>query len=226
MTAYQMLYRTARVKRGESVLVHGAAGRVGTAALELGAVAGLRMYGTCSARDRAAVEQLGAVSMDYQNEDFLARVRELTGGDGVDVVLDALGGPVSLRSFRALRPGGRLVVLGSYDTLVHGRKSWRAVLEWYPAMATVLVWDKLSPRRRVIGYRIQKSATCSTASWSSGRRSSHQEWFGEDFHVLLELLREGKIHPVVAERLPLSEARRAHELLESSAAKGKLVLVP
>ena len=59
MTAYQMLHRTARVQRGETVLVHGAAGRVGTAALELGAVAGLRLFGTCSARDRAAVERLG-----------------------------------------------------------------------------------------------------------------------------------------------------------------------
>src|SRR5215207_4295479 len=92
MTAYQMLHRTARVKSGETVLVHGAAGRVGTAALELGAVAGLRLIGTASARDRAAVERLGAVAIDYWNEDFLARVHELTGGKGVDVVLDGIGG--------------------------------------------------------------------------------------------------------------------------------------
>ena len=107
MTAYQLLHRTAKVKSGETVLVHGAAGRVGTAVLELGAVAGLRMYGTCSARDFAAVERLGAVAIDYRNEDFLARVRELTGGEGVDVVLDGFGGMLSLRSFRALRPGGQ-----------------------------------------------------------------------------------------------------------------------
>ena len=65
------------------------------------------------------------MAIDYRNEDFLARVRELTGGDGVDVVLDGIGGALSLRSFRALRPGGRLVVFGHYATLVHGRKSWR-----------------------------------------------------------------------------------------------------
>ena len=93
MTAYQMLHRTARVKSGETVLVHGAAGRVGIAVLELGALAGLRLYGTASARDRAAVERLGAVAIDYRNEDFLARVRELT-GDGVDVALDGIGGAV------------------------------------------------------------------------------------------------------------------------------------
>ena len=72
MTAYQLLHRTAMAKSGETVLVHGAAGRVGTAVLELGALAGLRLYGTASARDRAAVERLGAVAIDYRNEDFLA----------------------------------------------------------------------------------------------------------------------------------------------------------
>jgi NADPH2:quinone reductase len=222
MTAYQMLHRTARVTSGETVLVHGAAGRVGTAALELGAAAGLRLIGTCSARDKEVVERLGAVAIDYRNEDFLARVRELTDGGGVDVVLDGIGGKVALRSFRALRkgdqitgdPGGRLVTMGAYNTMVQGRKSLRGWFEWWPAMAITWLWGTLSSRRRVSGYRVQIL------------RIPHQDWFAEDFQVLLELLREDKIHPVVAERLPLSEARRAHEMLESSAAKGKLVLVP
>src|SRR5215472_11159072 len=78
MTAYQLLHRTAKAKSGETVLVHGAAGRVGTALLELGAVAGLHMYGTASKRNRAAVERLGATFIDYRAEDFLVRVCELT----------------------------------------------------------------------------------------------------------------------------------------------------
>jgi NADPH:quinone reductase len=231
MTAYQLLHRTAKVKRGETVLVHGAAGRVGTAVLELGALAGLRVYGTCSARDLAAVERLGAVAIEYQNEDFLARVRELP-GKGVDVVLDGFGGALSLRSFRALRPGGRLVVFGHSATLVHGRKSWRGWIEWYAATASVALWGLLSPRRRVSAYRIQKLREGhqviprgSRHPLPVGGGPRNPEWFREDFRALLELLRDGKIHPVVAERLPLSEARRAHELLESAAAKGKLVLV-
>ena len=155
MTAYQLLYRMAMVKSRETVLVHGAAGRVGTAILELGALEGLRFYGTASARDRAAVERLGAVAIDYRNEDFLARVRELA-GDGVDVALDGIGGAVSVRSFRALRPGGRLVVFGHYSTLANGRKSWRGWIEWYTATATVALWSLVPPRRRVLAYRIQK----------------------------------------------------------------------
>ena len=144
MTAYQLLHRTARVKSGETVLVHGAAGRVGTAVLELGALAALRLYGTASARDRAVVERLGAVAIDYRSEDFLARVRQLP-GKGVDVVLDGLGGALSLRSFRALRPGGRLVVFGHYAMLARGRKSWRGWIEWYAATASVALWGGSRP---------------------------------------------------------------------------------
>ncbi len=213
MTAYQLLHRVAMAKGGETLLVHGAAGRVGTAVLELGALAGLRLYGTASAGDRAAVERLGAVAIDYRNEDFVARVRELT-GKGVDVALDGIGGAVSLRSFRALRPGGRLVVFGHYSTLQGGRKSVRGWIEWYAATISVALWSLLPPRRRVLAYGIQKL------------RIRHQDWFREDFRALLELLRRGEIHPVVAERLPLSEARRAHEMLERSAATGKIVLLP
>src|SRR5262249_53865999 len=138
MTAYQVLHRRAKVKSGETVLVHGAAGRVGVAVLELGTAAGLRMYGTCAARDIAAVEKLGAVAIDYRNEDFLARVRKLPGG-GVDVMLDGIGGPTSLRSFRGLRPGGRLVLYGHYHMPRDGRRSWPPWIQWYAATAPALL---------------------------------------------------------------------------------------
>jgi NADPH:quinone reductase-like Zn-dependent oxidoreductase len=228
-----LLHRTAKVRRGESVLVHGAAGRVGTAVLELGAAAGLRLYGTCSARDRAAVERLGAVAIDYQNEDFLTRVRAST-DRGVDVVLDGIGGALSLRSFRALRPGGRLVVFGHYAALSEGHKSWRGWIEWYAATAGVALWSLLSPSRQVLTYRIQKVSEGRQWLPVAARRQAlavgggprDPEWFREDFRALLQLLRDGKIRPAVAERMPLAEARHAHELLESSASIGKLVLLP
>jgi NADPH:quinone reductase len=233
MTAYQLLHRTAMAKSGETVLVHGAAGRVGVAVLELGALAGLRLYGTCSASDRVGVERLGAVAIDYRNEDFLARVRQLP-GHGVDVVLDGLGGAVSLRSFRALRPGGRLVVYGHYAVVAHGRRSWRGWIEWYAATASVALWSLLSPHRRVLAYRIQKlregrqwfPVGGSRRPLPVGGGPRDPDRYREDFFALLALLREHKIHPVIAQRLPLTEARRAHELLEQSASVGKLVLVP
>lgn len=232
MTAYQLLHRTAKVGSGETVLVHGAAGRVGTAVLELGALAGLHLYGTCSGHDRAAVERLGAVAIDYRNEDFLARMRSLP-EKGADVVLDGLGGAISLRSFRALKRGGRLVLYGHYAALSHGRKSWRGWTEWYAATAGVAVWSLLSPHRRMLVYRIQKLregrqllpvGLRRALPVGGGPRDPH--WYRQDFCALLELLRTHKIHPVIAKRLPLTEARRAHEMLEQFASLGKLVLVP
>jgi NADPH2:quinone reductase len=213
MTAYQLLHRTAKANSGETVLFHGAAGRVGTAVLELAALAGLRVYGTASTASCALVEQLGGVAIDYKREDFLARVRELT-GEGVDIALDGIGGGLSLRSYRALRPGGRLVIFGHYSTLAHGRKSWRGWTSWYALTAYVGLAGLLSRRRSVLAYRIAKL------------RDRHPDWFHDDLLKLVELLRAGKIHPVVAERLPLADARRAHELLGRSATQGRLVLVP
>jgi NADPH:quinone reductase-like Zn-dependent oxidoreductase len=106
-------------------------------------------------------------------------------------------------------------------------------MEWYSTTATVGLWGLLSPRRHVSAYRIQKLREGVQLIPRGSRRPlpvgggpRNPEWFREDFHALLDLLRRGEIHPAVAERLPLTEARRAHELLESSASKGKLVLVP
>jgi NADPH:quinone reductase-like Zn-dependent oxidoreductase len=101
------------------------------------------------------------------------------------------------------------------------------VIEWYAAIAALWLWDKLSPRRRVLPYQIQKFRDAAQKRPGAvGGEPRYPDWFREDFRALLELLRRGEIHPVVAERLPLSDARRAHELLERSAATGKLVLVP
>ena len=109
ITAANMMHRIAKVQAGERVLVHGAAGGVGTALLELGRSAGLTIYGTASKPKHGVVEALGATPIDYRNEDFVERIRELT-GDGVDVVFDPIGGARQLRrSYRALRRGGRLV---------------------------------------------------------------------------------------------------------------------
>jgi hypothetical protein len=118
-------------------------------------------------------------------------------------------------------------VFGRYNTLADGHKNWPAVIEWYAAIAALWVWAKLSPRRSAMPYSIQKFREASeNRPGAVGGVPRYPDWFREDFDVLIELLRRGEIHPVVAERLPLSEARHAHELLEDSATKGKLVLIP
>lgn len=125
-------------------------------------------------------------------------------------------------------------MFGHYCTLANGHKSWRGWTEWYAATATVAAWGLLSPRRRVLAHRIQKlrgrpqviPVGAGPRALPVGGGPRNPDWFREDFLTLLELLRADKIHPVVAERLPLSDARHAHELLQRSAAIGKLVLVP
>jgi NADPH:quinone reductase len=209
--AFQMLKRTARVVAGERLLVHGAAGGVGTAALELGRLYGLEMYGTASARDSDVVRRLGATPIDYRNENFVERLRSI---GGVDVVLDGIGGSVSVRSYRVLRRGGRLVLFGHRSTLVDGRRSARKIVKFYASGAATLLANVLPDRRRVMLYQVAKL------------RDLHPEWFRADLGVLMTLLAEGHLAPLVAERVPLEDARRAHEVLGRGGIAGKLVIVP
>ena len=101
-------------------LIHGAAGGVGSALLQLGRLAGLEMYGTCSSRGASAVSDLGAIPIDYQYQDFVTEIHRLT-CEGVDVVFDGIGGTHMWRSRKALRPGGKVVVYGLTSSLCEGR---------------------------------------------------------------------------------------------------------
>ena len=120
ITAYQMLHRSAKVRPGQRVLIHGAAGGVGTALLQLGRLAGLEMYGTCASRNAPAVSDLGGIPIDYQHQDFVKEIHRLT-GEGVDVVFDSIGGTHIWRSRKALRPGGTVVAYGLTASLRGGR---------------------------------------------------------------------------------------------------------
>lgn len=213
MTAYQLLHRAARVRPGETVLYHGAAGRVGVGVLELAEPAGVTVYGTASGADCAIVQRLGGIAIDYTRQDFLRYARKLPGA-GVDVAFDGIGGALSYRSFRALRRGGRLILFGHQSTVNDGRRDVKRLAEFYAWAVTVLAVGLVSPHKRVGMYRIAKL------------RDQHPDWFRQDLQQLIRLLRDGRINPVVAERIPLSEVRRAHELLRSSAARGKIVLIP
>ncbi|HEU0017151.1 MAG TPA: medium chain dehydrogenase/reductase family protein, partial [Methyloceanibacter sp.] len=120
VTAYQMLHRAAKVRAGQRALIHGAAGGVGTALLQLGRLAELEMYGTCSSKGAGIVSDLGGIPIDYKNRDFVEEIHRLSGG-GVDVVFDGIGGSHIWRSRKALRPGGRVVAYGLTGSLRGGR---------------------------------------------------------------------------------------------------------
>ncbi|MBZ5515643.1 MAG: medium chain dehydrogenase/reductase family protein [Acidobacteriia bacterium] len=218
VTAYQMLHRSAKVRPGQRVLIHGAAGGVGSALLQLGRLAGLEMYGTCSSQRASAVSDLGGIPIDYRHLDFVKEIHRLT-SQGVDVVFDGIGGSHVWRSREALRPGGKVVVYGFTSSLRGGRlasgRSGRrhrfreaAILGLYIAGTWLL-----PSRKRMVPYSIQ---------WLKRLRPA---WFRQDLIALFDLLQQQKIKPLIAQRFPLAEARRAHELLGKEGVTGKIVLV-
>jgi NADPH:quinone reductase-like Zn-dependent oxidoreductase len=205
-----MLFRVAKVKSGERILVHGAAGGVGTAMLELGRLQGLEMYGTASAGKHDLVSGFGATPIDYKAEDFVERVRTLT-GDGMDAVFDPIGGAHVARSFATLRRGGRLVGYGLSSGLASSVSALGLAAATFGRIA---LWNALPNGKKATFYTIYTF------------KKKHPEWFREDLALLLGLLAEGRIQPIVAERLPLEEVVRGHELMESARVRGKLVLLP
>jgi NADPH2:quinone reductase len=215
ITAYQMMHRSAQVRPGQRVLIHGAAGGVGSALLQLGRIASLDMYGTCSPQRASAVSDLGGVPINYRHLDFVKEIHRLT-SEGVDVVFDGVGGPHMWRSRKALRPGGKVVVYGLTSSLSGGRlaSGRRHRLHGIAIFGFYIAGGWLLPgRKQFIPYSIR---------WLKRLRPA---FFRQDLIALFDLLQQKKIKPLIAERLPLAEARRAHELLGKEGVTGKIVLL-
>jgi NADPH2:quinone reductase len=206
-TAYQMLHRCADIKSGETILIHGnAAGGVGTALLQLGKLANLKMYGTASYEKHDIVSSLGGIPIDYKSVDLVQEIIKLTRHDdegewGVDAVFDGLGGKSLKTSYEVLRSGGRLVAYGSFSPI--------DIENWMMMFTSNLLPDK----RTSMLYSIQTLKRLKPV------------WFHEDLIFLLNLLKQGKIKPIVAARMPLNQAAQAHEILASGSVKGKIVLI-
>ena len=219
ITAYQMLHRSAKVTPGQRVLIHGASGGVGTALLQLGRLAGVEMIGTCSAQAAEIVKELGATPIDYRNSDFVQEIHRLT-PDGVNVVFDGIGGDNLWRSREALREGGRVVVYGFQSKLRGGRMVSRTSHARHPIRESAILglymlrnWFRPG-RKSMVPYSIQ---------WLMRLKPA---WFRQDLLTLFDLLQQKKIKPLIAQRLPLCQARQAHELLGSGGVIGKIVLIP
>jgi NADPH2:quinone reductase len=218
VTAYQMLHRSAKVRASQRVLIHGAAGGVGTALLQLGRLAGLEMYGTCSSHGASTVSGLGALPIDYQHHDFVQEIHRLT-SEGVDVVFDGIGSTHIWRSRKALRPGGVVVAYGLTSSLrggrlASGRSGGRHRFRAIAIFGLYIACGRLFPgRKRVVPYSIQ---------WLKRLKPA---LFRQDLIALFDLLQQRKIKPLIAQRFPLTEARRAHELLGKGGITGKIVLV-
>lgn len=218
ITAYQMLHRSTKVRPGQRVLIHGASGGVGTALLQLGRLAELEMYGTCSSRGAPFVSELGGIPIDYQHQDFVREIHRLT-SEGVEVVFDSIGGTHIWRSRNALRLGGRVVAYGltgslSGGRLASGRGGRRRRFRAIAIFGLYIAAGWLLPgRKRVVPYSIQTL------------KRLKPTWFRQDLIALLDLLQQQKIKPLIAQRFSLAEARQAQELLGKGGVIGKIVLM-
>ena len=200
-TVWANLYDRAWLGDGERLLVHGGASGIGTAAIQLAAALGTRVFATAGgAEKRAACEALGAERcIDYREEDFVEIVLELTGGEGVDVILDMVGGDYLRRNLKALATNGRLVQIAT-------QAGHKVELSLVPIMAkgAYLTGSRLRPRS--IEEKAQIAVQLEKVVWP--------------------LLAGGRIKPVIDSTFALAEAARAHARMEASAHIGKILLTP
>jgi NADPH2:quinone reductase len=199
------VHRVAKVQSGQTVLVHGAAGGVGTLLVAFALRAGAQVVGTASPAKHDRLRELGAIPMDYRQPRLADRVREITPG-GVAAVFDHGTGPGLNESWRSLARGGRLVVYGATSNL-HDT-GWR----FTPFLSTVgklLRWSLRPGGRRWTFYGLSQNTN-----------------FDADLATLLQLLRAGELRPEVAARLPLSQAAKALQMLLDRTVVGKIILLP
>lgn len=201
VTAYQMLHRLTKVKAADKALITGANGGVGTALLQLGKLANLKMYGTASLANHDLLLEQGAIPIDYQTQDFVDVLHQAE-PHGIDFVFEGIGGNYIQRGFAVLRRGGKLVEYGNsgFMTLLLG-------------LAKLQVLNWLSHEKSGEFYGI------------TGLYRKDRQPFMEDLPVLFRLLEAGKLKPIIAKKYSILEAAKANELLEGGKISGKIVLL-
>lgn len=208
-TAWQMLKRECRLQRGDWILVHAAGGAVGSALLDLAKHLGLRVIGTASASKHPLLRRYDAEPVDYRNEDFVSRAREIAGG-GVQAVFDTIGGANWARSYRCLARGGTLVGFGALQ-VKDGKESIPSLLWGFARL--LALWKLLPDGKHSCFYNIQT------------RREQKPAEFTEDLHELMQMLAADQLRPAIAERAPLANAAEVHRRIDAAEIAGKVVLV-
>lgn len=205
VTAYQMLHRIAEVKPGERILVHGAAGGVGTAMIQLGKLHDLEVFGTDATLKIDLIQGLQAFPIDFQTQDFFEVINKNT-PEGVDAVFDPIGGSHLKRLFDCLAQGGRLVGYGFYNAVVG--KGGSIPLDFI----RLSFWNLLPNHRSAEFYSIDPL------------RKKHPDWFKKDLKQLFRLAIDGKIKPVVWKRYSLDKLAEAHQMIVNAESKGKVII--
>jgi NADPH:quinone reductase-like Zn-dependent oxidoreductase len=215
LTAYHILFRTASIRPGERVLVHMAAGGLGTAALQLcRTVDGVQTFGTASAAKHDAIKKEGCTyPIDYHATDYAKEVRRLTDGEGVDVVLDPLGGADSRKGLKLLRPGGRLVTYGFANMTSGERRNRARMLRQVASVPLLTPLQLMNANKTVAGVHI-------------GRLVDRIDLLTAELTEVLALWATGTITPRIDGAYPFDRAADAHRRILSHGNTGKIILTP
>jgi len=218
-TAYAALIIMGSLRKGDRVLIHAAAGGVGIAATQIARNVGAEIFGTASPSKHDAIRAQGVTNaIDYRGQDFEAEAMRITGGEGVDLIIDALG-PTSFRKdYRLLRSGGRLVMYGLSEATKESGRDLPAVLKSLAMMplATIPWWKSLAlmnENKGIFGLNMLK--------WWDREGSLDRVT-----EPLMADLEAGRLEPVVAEAFPFERAGQAHEFIAQRRNVGKVVLFP
>lgn len=206
LTAHCILHRKAKLTGGETVLVHAAAGGVGTALLQLGRHLNLTMYGTASRAKHDVVHELGGIPIDYRSEDFVDVIRR-DHPHGIDAAFDPFGGENLRRSYEVVRRGGRVVSYGFAGDSFGGRAE---MIKGLLRMA----WLNARPG----GRRVSLCAT-------PGEVQKDNAWYRETLSELVRMLEAGEVQPVIGARVPLAEAAEGYRRVAEGSVTGKVVLI-
>lgn len=204
VTAYQMLTRSAKVKEGSKILIHGAGGAVGSALMQIGSILKLKMYGTASTEQHDFLRASNCHPIDYKSEDFVEVVNNLE-PNGLDAVFDPFGAEHFKRSIKTLNKKGILVAFGAYNA--------KKAMDLIKSFIRVQIWNFTPWMPSTTFYSI--------SSWYK----NHHDWFENDLKKLFVLLSENKLQPQVSKTIKLEEVKEAHELIEKGGLKGKLILL-
>lgn len=213
-TAYGILVRYGSLRAGERVLIHAAAGGVGIAATQIARISGAEVFGTASASKHDALREIGVHHpVDYRTGDWVAEVRRLGGGARrpLDIALDAIGGRSLRRSFKLLRPGGRLVTYGAAALVSGSRRDLRSVARTLAETPRFNPLRLSGSSRSVIGFNLLRV-------WDDA--GSLEEYIAP----LREWVEAGAIRPRVAATFPLEHGADAHRLMQDRGNVGKVVL--
>ncbi len=207
VTAYQMFNWLAGVEKDGSILVHGGGGAVGRALLEMGKIFTATMFATDYKRNHGRIEEFGATAIDCENEDFVEVIAART-ENGVGAVFDAVGLDNFRRSFKCLKPGGKLVAYGFLENVLG--KGHR--LDALQGFLTVKLWHLLPNKKKAYFYSI------------GGFRKKSPDLFKQDLTILFHLSKAGKIKPLIDSVIPMSGVAGAHRRIEAGDVKGKIVV--